>query len=363
MIKERPPSQGGPPQQNTGSTLPLGVNGTGCYSSAVTASTLAIEALANFQIFSPGANGDHQNDKTKKPTYYRMCVDSYADIDPRLDDGSRRLLGVMLSLKRSDVIIIAGKEKLAFYLSKSPRRIYVYLRRLCAAGYLRLVKKGGGYPGNADAYSLGVMYNLEKAEWCAIKLKEKGQEWAEIEKERWSKMTSFDGERWPEIDTKVGNRLPSHPIDTITNTHTYVGAALPPPFSGDSVSNFCEESWIEYCTQKYPDWELADIKSSFQAAVIKGIGSGNWKAYADKCYASRRLTAVAHSPSKEEWLGYAFIIDWPVDDALGAWDHYECVGWELAGGLKIKDWRERANYCHGLYLEKSPIRSTYRTTK
>lgn len=349
MKKERPPCEGGPPQQNLGSTLPLGVNGSGIYLSAVTASTLAIEAPANLQAYSPGNNGDHQTDKIRKPTYYRMCVDSYAKIDPRLDDGSRTLLGVVLTLKNSDDIIIAGKEKLAFYLGKSPRRIYAYLRKLCAAGYLRLVKKGGGYPGNADAYSPGEMYTQEKAEWCAMKFKEKGQKWAEMEKERWSEMTSFERQRWSAIDTKAGNRLPSHPIDSNNNTHIFLGAALPPQRSEDTDLVFDEEVWIAYCKAKFPDWEINDIKTSYQSAIEKDKGKGNWRAYANKCYLRRQPTAPLSSPSKEEWLAFAKNLGWPEDNALGAWDYYESIGWERAGGLKIKDWKGRARYCYQQY--------------
>ena len=266
MKKERPPCEGGPPQQNLGSTLPLGVNGSGIYFSAVTASTLAIDGLANLQAYSAGTNGDYQNDKLKKPTYYRMCVDSYADIDPRLDDASRRLLGVMHTLKRPDGLVIAGKEKLACYRRKSPRRIYAYLRKLCAAGYLRLVKRGGGYPGNADAYSLGVMYTQEKAEWCAKQMEKKRQKWAEMEKERWSKMTIFEGQRWSEIGTKGGNRLPSHPIDTSNNTHTK-----------EPLWAFSKENWKTYCLELNPKRDLADIGRTFDKAEREGAKDGDWQ--------------------------------------------------------------------------------------
>jgi hypothetical protein len=49
-----------------------------------------------------------------------------------------------------------------------------------------------------------------------------------------------------------------------------------------------EETWKAYCTQKFPDWDSADIEGSFHSAVERRKGNGNWKAYTAKCYANRR---------------------------------------------------------------------------
>ena len=165
MIKERPPSQGGPPHQNTGSTLPLGVNGTGCYSSAVTASTLAIEAPSNLQNYSPGTNGHHEPEKTRTDTYYRMLVESYASLDPRLKDYDVRLMVVMRTLRRkSDGLMIAGEPKLCrLTRKKNPRTPRQGLERLCKAGYYTCVRKGNG-KGNASIYADGEMWNPEHAD-------------------------------------------------------------------------------------------------------------------------------------------------------------------------------------------------------
>ena len=223
------------------------------------ASTSSSAIPVPVQNYSPGINGSHQEDRSKRPAYYRMCVDSYADIDPRLDDASRRLLGVMLSLKRPDGSIIAGKEKLAFFVGKSPRRVFCYLQTLCAAGYLRLVKRGGGYPGNADVYALGIMYTKEKAEWCAKEFREKCQKWAEMEKERWSEMTGFKDEKWSGTDTKAGNWLPSHPIYLTTHTQ-------------DPLWTFNKENWMAYTENPalFAGWTREDRERCFDLAKHKG---------------------------------------------------------------------------------------------
>jgi hypothetical protein len=58
-------------------------------------------------------------------------------------------------------------------------------------------------------------------------------------------------------------------------------------------------------------------------------------------------------PSLEEWLIYCSSIDYSdADDAEGAFNHYEAVGWR-SGKTKIRNWRGAARTCKSHWIKRS----------
>ena len=257
MIKERPPCEGGlPSTQNC--TYSEGVNGTGLYSSAVTASTHAIQPPANILNYSSGTDGRHEPEKTQTAAYKRMLVESYAALDPTLKDYDIRLMRVMITLRQPDGRIIAGEPKLCRLTGKknlrTPRQA---LERLCKAGYFTCVRKGNG-KGNASHYVRGEMFNPERAEELQARIRQLTQ--------RGSKNTPFDGERVQFFGSKGGQKIHPQPIDQPINKHT---KELP--------SAFNEETWKEYCLELNPERDPADIARTLDLAIIEGARDGFWK--------------------------------------------------------------------------------------
>lgn len=322
MKKERPPCEGGPPQQNIGSTLPLGVNGSGCYSSAVTASTLAIEAPANFQAYTLGTNGHHepvQPQKEHTDAYYRKQVQLYAGIDPNLTFFDAVALDRMSSwVRKPDGLMISGAEKLGNYFGMSKQAALATLKRLERFEYLNCHKRGRGR-GIASQYQEGEMYSRERREWIRQRLleneeKAKPRNFERTEPkgkprgkprpkgEKVQKTIPFeDAEKVQKLANKRCKKLYPQPIEQPIRTHTNIirEAAVPP--KNDASSAFIRENWMAYTDDPnlFPGWPEEDREECFGFAKDKPyLKDGNWRRSCAHYYKQwQRQSAVSLAPA------------------------------------------------------------------
>ena len=334
MIKERPPCEGGlPPTQNC--TLSEGVNGTGLCSSAVTASTHAIQPSANILNYSSGTNGRHEPEKTRTAAYCRMLVERWAAFDPALKEYDVRLFLVMLTLLQPDGLIIAGEPKLCrLTMKKSLRTPRQALERLCKAGYFACVRKGNG-KGNASHYVRGEMFNPERSEELQTRIRELTQ--------RGSKNTPFDGERVQFFGSKGGQKIHPQPIEQPINTHT---EELP--------SALNEETWKAYCLELNPERDPADISRTLDKAIRKGARDGFWK------HLCRDFNSYYKTPPKPQ-APAAVIARKAFSPAKLPQVKSSCESPRIGGlafdGLSKEEWHAKENKWYGLGSRENWIKA------
>ncbi|NCY23261.1 hypothetical protein EBX31_15080, partial [bacterium] len=201
-----------------------------------------------------------------------MAVLNYAASDPRLGDGAFRLLSLMVgAIRQPDGRMIAGDPKLSRSLGKSEKRISAYLAELRESKYLHLAKPAAGR-GRAAEYELGSMFSHESAMRC--------QQQVGLLLKRGSRVSPF-AEKGSKISGKKlyqegGQEFTPQPISQPIHTHKEKPAALK------------EENWMARGKEKFPGWDLADMKSSFLSALQKGEAIGDWRIFQDKCHVLSR---------------------------------------------------------------------------
>ena len=209
-----------------------------------------------------GITDDLRPTKPKSDTYYRMCVVSYAAIDPRIKDGDIRILVMMLTLRQADGKMIVGHEKLSRLLGRTEKTMKRGVRRLEESEYLQCIEEGNG-SGNAAIHILGEMFLREQAEWCKEQVKRAT--------ERGSQITPFSKEEIKKRGTipiqKGGRKIPPHTIDQPNNTHT---KGVP--------SAFNKENWLKRGKDTYPDWDDRNLNGAFYSAETKGVNC-SWPSY------------------------------------------------------------------------------------
>jgi hypothetical protein len=254
--KERPPSQGGPPHQNNSSTLPLGVNGTGCYSSAVTASTLAIEAPSNLQHYSPGTNGHHEPPNPLKD--YRLSWLGELGCLPFRGKKTYAILSrLVLRIQHStDKLICIGKDELAKLAGVSKRTADRAIKELIAFGCLRLVKEGGSTPvgskRDANWYALGERFNGTPPP-------------ARLKNRRALRPVSPVTlvPQAPPVSPVTADQC--HALHPLTNKHTNT-------HKKESPLAFKQENWMAHTENPtlFPGWPREDRERCFLKAKAKG---------------------------------------------------------------------------------------------
>ena len=283
MKTERAPCEGAPPP-----TLPYipseGVKEAGAFAdTSATESNQYLEYPKNVS-YGCGIIDDLKPTKPKNDTYYRMCVVSYAAIDPRIKDGDIRILVMMLTLRQADGKMIVGHEKLSRLLGRAEKTMKRGVRRLEESEYLQCIEEGNG-SGNAAIHILGGMFLREQAEWCKEQVKRAT--------ERGSQITPFSKEeikkRGTILSQKGGRNLPPHTIDQPNNTHI---KGVP--------SAFNKENWLKRGKETYPDWDDRDLNGAFYSAETKGVNS-SWPSYQDKCYALRYKTQQPPPVVPKSW--------------------------------------------------------------
>ena len=242
MKKERPPCEGGPPQQNIGSTLPLNVNGSGCYSSAVTASTPGLTGLNPNLNFSAGENGNHKANGVDLRTKDRIVFFIEAIKDLSLTGSQIRALagGVFGLWQYHDEQMWAGSEAVARYWRyplKTAKRAIEGLRKK----KLWVLKKKGGGRGNSNKYALGGSFKTGTPK-SPFELK-----------------GDIQGH-------KEGHRRPPHTYTKPKHTH-----------GEDGLGAFTRDNWKTYCLELNPQRDPVDIDVTFDKAITEGARDNHWK--------------------------------------------------------------------------------------
>ena len=229
----------------------------------VTESTASFLPPANTLHSEAGTNGHHEPPKPPKDYRFAWLGENVRrkDISPL----ARCLLTWLITSAqwRKDGHMIIGKGEIAERFGIDPRHANRLILELVTGACLRIVQRGGSPKGQrrkANIYCLGSAFEGTPPK-------------------------ARPGARMPLVGNGPGVGLSSdqgldcHPLPTIPpdNKHTQL-----------FDSAFSKESWVDYCTKKYPDWSHTNIESSYFAALEKDRGKGNWKAYADKCYCLRR---------------------------------------------------------------------------
>ncbi len=264
MTKERPPSQGGLPQQSNGSTIPLGVNGMGFHSSAVTASSFALGQQTNTLHLEPGTNDHHEPEKDHRFAWLGENL-RRKDISPL----ARCLLGwlILLAQWRKDRLIIIGKGEIAERFGIDARHADRLILELVAGGCLRIVERGGSPKGQrrkANIYALGSAFEGTPP---------KARPGAKISLVRNGLEVGLSDDR--------GLVCPPLPIVPPNNTHTK---------ESDSALN--EETWKAECLKLNPERDPADITRTLYLAIGEGAKDGFWR------HLCRKFNSYYKAPSK-----------------------------------------------------------------
>lgn len=306
MKKERPPYEGGPPKQNLGSTLPVGVNGSGVYSSAVTASTLGVTGLnanLNFTAVESSAQKAIGADLRTKD---RIVFFIEAIKDRSLTASQIRVLaGAVFGLWQShDEQMWLGAEAAAKYWGyplKTAKRAIEAIRKK----ELFLLKKKGGGRGNSNKYALG---------------------------KTGTSRSPFEFKRDIQVH-KQGQERPPH---TFTKPN-YTQRKEP-------LWAFSKENWKTYCLELNPRRDPADIDRTYDYAVAEGARDGYWKHLCRRCDSYYRPSTKPQAPA-------AIIAKKQFTPAARTAVRSSCESpktSEWFDGLSFEEWHAKGNGWYGL---------------